>query len=144
MPFGKEARICSTARSSKWGVVFSTIIACIARDSVKSQRQHGCCTAAFGHLLGRCDLMRMFLERRDVALRFLIGRGAESRPRLHQPAPLLEQVGPAIGCFGPVLDRVSERGLDDFAGERRALGCPVAEAGAKAVNCATPSLELLG
>src|SRR5262245_61710857 len=78
------------------------------------------------------------------ALRLLLGRGAEGRPRLHQPAPLLQQVAPAIGCFGPVLDRVSKRGLDDFVVERRALGCPVAEAGAKPVNCATPTLELLG
>jgi len=68
-------------------------------------------------------------HRRDVALSLLCGRGgAERRPLLHQPAPLLEHVAAPIGRLNLAADHVRKRHLGNFARRARSLGRPIAEA----------------
>src|SRR5262245_28424720 len=103
MPLGKEARICAMARSS------NTVIACLRLRS-----RSGSVAAPWhsGYHLARCDLMRMFLERRDVA--FLFGRGAEGRPRCHESPAAVEQVGAVVGGDRLVVDSMRERHLGNL------------------------------
>jgi len=79
--------------------------------------------------------MRMFLERREVALRFLIGRGAEGRPGRHQAPAAIEQVRTVVRCDRLVAEGVGQSHLGDLGWDARALSRPIAEARPKSVRC---------
>src|SRR5262245_43958270 len=59
---------------------------------------------------------------------------AELRPRLHQPAALVEQVAAAVGGLNRIRDRVRECSLANLARERRALAGPIAERRTEAMS----------
>ena len=68
------------------------------------------------------------MQRRDVVLRLLFSRGAEGRPRLHESAPLVEQVTASIGGLDLAADGVRQRHFGNLARKVRSLGRPIAEA----------------
>src|SRR5688572_28145209 len=49
------------------------------------------------------------------------------RPRLHERAPLLQEIAAPIGALNSIGNGVSERHLDDLAGKVRGLGSPIAK-----------------
>ena len=64
----------------------------------------------------RQQILARLPDRRDVTSRRLRGRGgAERRPLLHQPAPLLEKIATLIRLFGLAADGVRERHFDDLS-----------------------------
>src|SRR5262249_28503616 len=76
-----------------------------------------CGTARSGiSLAAAVGILARLPERRDVACSILRGRGgAERRPLLHQPAPLLEKIATLIRLFGLAADGVRERHFDDLS-----------------------------
>src|SRR5262249_38403047 len=61
----------------------------------------------------RDDILACLFDRRDVALALLRRRcGAERRPLLHQPTPLLEHVPASIGLLNLAADDVRQGCLD--------------------------------
>ena len=73
-------------------------------------------------------------NRRDIARLGAACRAAVSGPIVHEPTPLLEQITAPIGGLRLVADGVSERHFAELVGIAGALGGPIAETGAEAVN----------
>src|SRR5262245_10399396 len=89
-------------------------------------------------MLSRCSRTS---ERNHLAGRVRLG--AELGPRLHQPAPLLEQITAPIRGLDRVWDGVRQRHLGDLVRERRAIRRPVSERAAQAMNGDIVARELL-
>src|SRR5262245_24739369 len=82
-------------------------------------------------------------HRRDVAWSLLCGcGGAERRPLLHQPAPLLEHVAAPISSLDLATDGVRQRHLGNLAWKVCLLGYPVAKARPKAMCCQVAARHL--
>src|SRR5262249_7051398 len=73
------------------------------------------------------------LHRHDLVALDRLG-GAERRPGIHQPTPLVEQVAAPVRGLDLGADDVRQRHLGNLAREVRSFGCPIAKARSEAVN----------
>src|SRR6516225_6510767 len=104
------------------------------RSAGRSRRQRGADRVFGDQPSRRAAILSGSAKRCDVALWLLSWRGgAERRPLLHEPPPLLKQIAAPVCLFNLIANDVREGRLRNFVLERRAFARPGLERGAEAV-----------
>src|SRR6516164_1769054 len=105
------------------------------RSAGRSRRQRGADRVFGDQPSRRAAILSGSAKRCDVALWLLSWRGgAERRPFLHEPPPLLKQIAAPVCLFNLIANDVREGRLRNFVLKRRALAGPRFEGGAEAVR----------